>query len=163
MKDIKDKVTQQLTKYCKRAPPKAILDRYGELLENRLRLRFMAPLSFADQMRAQREYNLVKSIRRKLRKCQLILRVCDKGGGFHISTKADYEQKAAEYRQETNAYEEISYNPLQELITNVTNALKELRDSKQLPIYRYNALVPNPDKVKQSYMYLNPKAHKVKI
>ena len=46
----------------------------------------------------------------------------------------------------------LSYNPLQELITNVTNALKELRDSKQLPIYRYNALVPNPDKGKQSFI-----------
>jgi hypothetical protein len=163
LKDIKNKVTEQLTKYCRRAPPKAMLDRYEELLENRLRLRFMAPLSFADQMRAQREYELVKSIRGKLRKEQLILRVRDKGGGLHLSTKLDYERKAEEYRRQTNAYEELSYNPLEELLTNVTNALKELRDSNQLPIYRYNALVPKPDAVKQAYMYLNPKAHKVNI
>jgi hypothetical protein len=163
LKDIKNKVTEQLTKYCRRAPPKAMLDRYAELLENRLRLRFMAPLSFADQMRAQREYDLVKSIRGKLRKEQHILRVRDKGGGLHLSTKLDYERKAEEYRRQTNAYEELSYNPLEELLTNVTNALKELRDSKQLPIYRYNDLVPKPDAVKQAYMYLNPKTHKVDI
>ena len=156
-------MAKQLTNYCKRPPSKAILDRYRELLENRLRLRFMAPLSFVDQMRAQREYHLVESIRRKLRKGQLILRVCDKSGGFHISTKADYERKATEYRRDTNAYEEISYNPLQELITNVTRVLNELKDKKQLPIYLYNALVPKPNAVKQSYMYLNPKAHKVNI
>ncbi|CAF1496672.1 unnamed protein product [Rotaria sordida] len=83
--------TQQLTKYCNRASPKAMLDRYAELLENRLSLRFMARLSFTDQMRAQREYDLVKSIRRKLGKGQLILRVCDKSGGLHLSTKSDYE------------------------------------------------------------------------
>jgi hypothetical protein len=162
LKNIKDNVTQQLTKYCKRSPPKAMLDRYAELLENRLRLRFMAPLSFVDQMRAQREYDQVKSIRRKLRKGQLILRVCDKGGGLHLSTKSDYERKADEYRRDTNAYQELSYNPLEEIITNVTNALNELKEKKQLSLYYYNRLVPNLNTVKQSYMYFNPKAHKVK-
>jgi hypothetical protein len=130
---MKDKVTQQLTNYCKRAPPKAMLDRYAELLESRLRLRFMASLSFVDQTRAKREYDLVKSIRRKLRKGQLILRVCDKGGGLHLSTKSDYERKAAEYRKETNAYQELSYNPLQELYTNVTNVLNCYRHVADMP------------------------------
>jgi hypothetical protein len=34
LKNIKNNVTQQLTKYCNRSPPKAMLDRYAELLEN---------------------------------------------------------------------------------------------------------------------------------
>ena len=161
LKNMKDKVTQQLTNYCKRAPPKAMLDRYAELLESRLRLRFMAPLSFVDQMRAKREYDLVKSIRRKLRKGQLILRVCDKGGGLHLSTKSDYERKAAEYRKETNAYQELSYNPLQELYTNVTTVLNELKRTKQLKLYYYDLLVSKLNVAKQAYMYFNPKAHKV--
>jgi hypothetical protein len=163
LKDIQKNVTEQLTKYCRRAPPQAMLDRYAELLENRLRLRFMAPLSFADQMRAQREYDLVKSIRRKLRKEKLILRVCDKGGGLHLSTKLDYERKAEEYRQQTNAYVELFYNPLEELLTNVTNALNELKDNKKLLLKYYNRIVPKLNAVKQAYMYLNPKVHKVKI
>ena len=161
--DMKDKVTKQLTKYCNRAPPTPMLDRYAQLLENRLRLRYMAPLSFVDQMRAQREKYLTESIRRKLRKEKLILRVCDKGGGLHISTKADYEQKAAKYRRKTGAYEELIDNPLEEIINNVTNELKELKDTKQLSVYYYNRLVPNPLTVKQSYMYFNPKAHKVRM
>ena len=53
------KVKEQLTRYCKRIPPNAMLGRYTDLLEERLRLRYMAPLSFVDQMRAQREYDLV--------------------------------------------------------------------------------------------------------
>jgi hypothetical protein len=162
-KDMKDKVNKQLTKYCNRAPPKPMLDRYAQLLEHRLRLRYMAPLSFVDQMRAQREKQLTQSIRRKLRQEKLILRVCDKGGGLHISTKADYEQKAAEYRRNTGACEELTYNPLEEMINNVTSELKALKDTKQLSLYYYNLLVPKPEVVKQSYMYFNPKAHKVKM
>ncbi|CAF1280593.1 unnamed protein product, partial [Didymodactylos carnosus] len=72
----------------------------------------------------------------------------------------DHERKAAEYRPETQAYVELSDNPLEELITNVTKTLKELKDKKQLPLYRYNLLVPNRDAVKLSYMSFNPKAHK---
>lgn len=138
-----------------------MLDHYAELLEDRLRLRYMAPLSFVDQIRAEREYNLVKSIRQKLRKRQLILRVCDKGGGLHIMTKTDYERKAIEYRLTTNAYQELSYNPLGELFTNVTNALNNLKAKKQLSLYVYNRLIPKMNSIKQSYMYFNPKAHKV--
>lgn len=138
-----------------------MLDHYIELLEDRLRLRYMTPLSFIDQIRAEREYNLVKSIRQKLRKRQLVLRVCDKGGGLHIMTKTDYERKAAEYRSTTNAYQELSYNPMEELFTNVTNTLNNLRSRKQLSLYVYNRLMPKLNSIKQSYMYFNPKAHKV--
>jgi hypothetical protein len=64
LKDIMAKITKQLTNYCRRKPPEALLNRYAELLKNRLHLRFMAPL-FVDQMRAQHEFDQVKSIRRK--------------------------------------------------------------------------------------------------
>ncbi|CAF1094908.1 unnamed protein product [Didymodactylos carnosus] len=129
---IKGKVKRQLTNYCKREPPKAMMDRYSDLLDTRLCLRFMALLSFVNQMRAERDR--AKSIRRKLRKAKLILRVCDKGGGLHLSTKSDHERKAAEYRPETQAYVELSDNPLEELITNVTKTLKELKDKKTTSI-----------------------------
>ena len=103
----------------------------------------------------------MQSIRRKLRKGQLILRACDKDGGLHLSTKSDYERKAVEYRKETNAYQELSYNPLQELYTNVTNALNEFKRTKQLKPYYYNLLMPKLNAIKQAYVYFNPKAHKV--
>ena len=92
---------------------------------------------------------------------QLILRVCDKGGGLHIMTKTDYERKGEEFRSTTNAYQELSYNPLGELLINVMNALNNLKNRKQLSLYVYNRLTPKLNSIKQSYMYFNPKAHKV--
>ncbi|CAF3847890.1 unnamed protein product [Rotaria sp. Silwood1] len=161
VEDIREKVHRQIKNYCKREPPKAMMDHYCELIGNRLRQRFMAPLSYVDFMRAQREFRLVKSIRRKARKAKLIIRVCDKGGGLHIGSKSDYERKAAKYREDTKAYQELSYNPLKEMITNVTNALNVMKQNKELTNYNYSRLVPNPEHVKLSYKYYNPKPHKV--
>ena len=154
-------MTRQLTHYCNRAPPKPLLDRYSELLEERLRCRFMTPLPFDDQMRAERERRISQSIRRKLRKARLILRMCDKGGGLYIGTKSDYERKAAEYRQSTKAYQELPANPLETIVANVTSALKDLKDKKQLSLYRYNLMMPKANSLKLPYMYFNPKVHKV--
>ncbi|CAF3771211.1 unnamed protein product [Rotaria socialis] len=82
------------------------------------------------------------------------------GKSKKVHTFVHTEGKVAEYRRDTNAYEELSYNPLEELITHVTSALNELKEKKQLSAYRYNLLVPNSNTVKQSYLYFNPKAHK---
>ncbi|CAF4014205.1 unnamed protein product [Rotaria sordida] len=161
LQDIKEKAPRQIKNYCGREPPKAMMNHYCELVENRLRQRFMAPLAYVDFMRAQREFRLVKSIRRKARKAKLILRVCDKGGGLHIGSKSDYERKAAKYREDTKAYQELSYNPLKEMITNMTKALNAMKQNKELTNYNYNRLVPNPNLVKLSYKYFNPKPHKV--
>ncbi len=50
------------------------------------------------------------------------------------------------------------------MITNVTNALKDLKDKKQLSPYRYNVMVPKSAVIKLSYMYFNSKeVHKVKM
>ncbi|CAF4745423.1 unnamed protein product, partial [Rotaria sp. Silwood2] len=161
LKDMKEKVFRQITNYCKREPPKLMMNRFCELLENRLRQRFMAPIPYADQRRAQREYDLVKSIRRKAHKFKHIIRVCDKGGGLHIGDKSDYERKAAKYREDTKAYQELPSNPLKDMITNVINALDDMKKTKQISNYTYNRLVPNPKLVRLSYMYFNPKPHKV--
>ncbi|CAF1393936.1 unnamed protein product [Rotaria sordida] len=160
LKDITEKVKNQVKNYCKRDVPVPRMTRYSELVENLLRQHYMTPLSYVDRMRAAREFKLVKSIRRKAQHAKLIIRVCDKGGGFHIGSKSDYERKAAKYREDTKAYQELSYNPLKEIFTNVTNALDILKNNKQLPLKEYNRLMPKPDQVKLSYMYFNPKPHK---
>ncbi|CAF1515433.1 unnamed protein product [Rotaria magnacalcarata] len=160
LKDIKDKVKRQLTNYCKREPPIARMNQYSELVEDLLQQHYMAPLFYADRMRAQREFQLVQSIRRKAQRAKLIIRVCDKGGGLHIGSKIDYERKAAKYRDDTKAYQELSYNPLMEIFTNVTNAVNVLKNDKQLTLKNYNRLMPKRDDVRLSYMYFNPKPHK---
>ncbi|CAF1088999.1 unnamed protein product [Rotaria sordida] len=160
LKDITTKVKNQLTNYCRREPPVPRIKHYSELVENLLQQHYMAPLSYVDRMRAEREFKLVKSIRHKAQHAKLIIRICDKGGGFHIGSKSDYERKAAKYREDTKAYQELSYNPLKEIFTNVKNALDVLKNNKQLTLKDYNRLMPKGDQVKLSYMYFNPKPHK---
>ncbi|CAF4469899.1 unnamed protein product, partial [Rotaria sp. Silwood2] len=160
VKDINTKVKRQLKNYCNKEPPIARMKHYCELIENLLRQHYMAPLSYVDRMRAQREFELVKSIRRKAQKAKHIIRVCDKGGGLHIGNKSDYERKAAKYQEDTKAYQELSYNPLMETLTNVTNALNVLKNNKQLALKEYNRLMPKSDLIRLSYMYFNPKPHK---
>ena len=139
------------------------MKQYSEQVENKLRQHFMAPLYFVDYMRAQREFSLVKSIRRKAQKTKHIIRVCDKDVGLHIGSKSAYETKSATYREDTKAYQELSYNPLKEIITNVTNALNILKNNKQLTLKNYNCLIPKSELVKLSYMHFNPKPHMVNI
>ncbi|CAF3344148.1 unnamed protein product [Rotaria sp. Silwood2] len=160
LKDINEKVRCQLKNYCNRESPAARMKEYSQLVENLLRQHYVAPLSYVDNMRAQREFKLVKSIRRKAQKAKLIIWVCDKGGGLHIENKSDYERKAAKYREDKNAYQELSYNPLMEILTNVTNALNALKNNKQLVLKDYNHLMPKLDLVRLSYMYFNRKPHK---
>ncbi|CAF5152349.1 unnamed protein product, partial [Rotaria socialis] len=46
------------------------MNQYSELLEGLLRQHYLTPLSYADRMRAQREFQLVKSIRRKAQRAK---------------------------------------------------------------------------------------------
>ncbi|CAM2729112.1 unnamed protein product [Rotaria socialis] len=161
LKDIKDKVKRQLTNYCKREPPIARMNQYSELLEGLLRQHYLTSLSYADRMRAQREFQLVKSIRRKAQRAKLIIRVCDKGGGLHIGNKIDYERKAAKYRDDTKPYQELSYNPLMEIFTNVTNAINVLKNDKQLNLKNYNRLMPKRDDVSYPTTYIDKQFRKI--
>jgi hypothetical protein len=86
----------------------------------------MTPVSYMDQIRAKQEREIVKSIRRKLRKRKLILRENDKDGNLYISQATAFEQKAIEYRTKTGAYKELSYNPLEEILIKVTRLLNDL-------------------------------------
>ncbi|CAF5228993.1 unnamed protein product, partial [Rotaria magnacalcarata] len=67
-----DKIIKQLKDYLAiyhridRTLP--IYDIFSENLQQRLDLRYMAPLSMSSRIRAQREKNIVRSIHRKLKK-----------------------------------------------------------------------------------------------
>jgi len=123
----------------------------------------MAPLSLFDELRARRELHLVKSIRHKLTKAQLVLRPTDKSGVFHIGSSSDYERKAIEYRAKTGAYIELSSNPLNEIVNKVYRLLDNLRLTKRISVKQYNKMIPDRAKVHLAYMYFIPKAHKVSI
>jgi len=121
----------------------------------------MISLSVGDEIRARQELDLVKSIRRKLAKFELVLRQTDKSLVFHIGQAKDYERKATEYRTKTGAYLELSSNPLNEILDKVTHLLKDLRAKKQILAWQYKKMMPDRRKVKLGHMYFLPKSHKV--
>ena len=140
-----------------------IIKQLSDHLKDRLIFRQMAPLSLFDELRARRELHLVKSIRHKLTKAQLVLRPTDKSGVFHIGSSSDYERKAIEYRAKTGAYIELSSNPLNEIVNKVYRLLDNLRLTKRISVKQYNKMIPDRAKVHLAYMYFIPKAHKVSI
>ena len=124
----------------------------------------MTPLSFVDQMRAQREFNTVKSILHKLNKDHLLLRESDKGGNLCVIGASDLERKAAEYRAKTGAYIELPANPFEDILLKVTRLLNDLHmKTKELNKKDYIKMMPIRSKVELAHMYYNPKTHKVII
>ena len=89
-----------------------VIKQFSQQLQTCLHQQYMTPISYLNVYRTRRELNLVKSIRYRLKKEKLILRVTDKSGIFHIGHAKDYEQKAEAYRQKTGAYMELETNPL---------------------------------------------------
>ena len=136
---------------------------YSDRLQAYLTLRYMTPLPLKDQLRARRELNIVKSIRRKLIKYKLVLRETDKSGVLHIGRAIDYERKGVEYRRSTGAYAELPSNPFKEIIYNVTHSLNRLKTSGKLKEWQRLKLVPILEKTELAYMYFVPKPHKVII
>ena len=138
---------------------------YSERLRAYLSLRYMAPISFIDRIRARRELKLIKSIRGKLKKHRLVLRETDKSGVFHIGPEMDYEQKATEYRMKTRAYEELPSNPhpLNEVFLKVGRLLNQLRSADKIREWQRKKMMPIRTKTELAYMYFVPKTHKVVV
>jgi hypothetical protein len=122
---------------------------------------YISPLPLIDQIRARRELRLVRSIRRKLVKYKLLLRQTDKSGVLHIGHACDYERKAAKYRQETGAYEELQENPFSDIIVNATHLLNQMQATKKISEAQRLKMTPTRHKTHLAYMYFLPKPHKV--
>ncbi|CAF1497015.1 unnamed protein product, partial [Rotaria magnacalcarata] len=160
-----DKIIKQLKDYLAiyhridRTLP--IYDIFSENLQQRLDLRYMAPLSMSSRIRAQREKNIVRSIHRKLKKYKHLVRVTDKSGVFCVLSTQDHEQKALEYREKTKAYKELSSNPFEATLNKVIRLLNDLHAKQgKLRAWQYNEMRPNVKTCKLAYMYFNPKTHK---
>ena len=160
--NLTEKMISYLTDRChipRRAP---ILTELSNQLKDCLTRRYTTPLTVFDEMRAYHEYRLVKSIRCKLKKANLILRPTDKSGVLHIGSASDYERKAIEYRAKTGAYTELAFSPLEDIVNKVESVLNDLRSKKYILIKQHIKMFPNRAKVHLAYMYFIPKAHKVK-
>ncbi|CAF3160913.1 unnamed protein product [Rotaria sp. Silwood2] len=133
---------------------------YSDRLRSCLTQSYMTLIPFIDQIRALRELKLVKSIRKKLKKYKLILRETDKSGVLHIGRAIDYKRKAAEYRQTTGAYEELTSNPFNDIICTVTRLLNQLQSMKRISEWHRRKMHPVRKTTELAYMYFIPKPHK---
>ena len=162
---IMKKTVEYLSEKCRTLPSTSpLVKQFSQRLHACLTLRYMTPLPYMDQIHAKQEREIVKSIRRKLKKAKLILRESDKGGNLYVGQVAAFEQKAVEYRMKTGAYEELSYNPLEEILIKVTRLLNDLHmKTKDLSPKQYKEMIPTRKEVRLAYMYFNPKTHKVSV
>ena len=142
----------------------AIIKRFSEKLEIIFNQQFSTPtLSYRDIYRTRQELKLVLSIKRKLKKLPIVIRESDKTGIMHIGYKTDYDRKVLLYQQKTNAYTELSSNPLTETFNKVIHLLNDLSKNKEIQMWQYNKMIPNRKKIQLAYLYFIPKPHKVII
>ncbi len=123
--------------------------------------RYTNSLSYLQKYRLRKEMKLVHSIRRKLRQTHNIIRVTDKSGVFHIGSTLDYERKVKEYQIKTNAYTELSSDPLMDTFYKVVHLLNHLRSKQQITAWQHTKMMPDKNKIKLAYLYFVPKPHKV--
>ena len=161
--EIMKKIVEHLSTHCRSLRSTSpLFKQFSQRLHACLTLRYMTPLPRIDQLRAKQEREIVKSIRRKLKKGKLVLRQSDKGGNLYVGRKSLFEEKATAYRTSTGAYEELSTNPLEEILSKVTRLLNDLHmKTKVLSAKQYKRMIPTRKDVRLAYMYFNPKTHKV--
>ncbi|CAM4973951.1 unnamed protein product [Rotaria socialis] len=151
----------QLSQKCHIHAKSIIFKQFSERLLACLMFHYMNPLPFIEHVCAQRDLKTMKSIRRKLKKNQLLLRETDKGGNLYVGHINEFDEKSAEYRKKTGAYEELSSSPIEDILSKVTRLLNDLHvKTKQLSLQQYKKMIPNRLTVELAYMYYNPKTHK---
>lgn len=132
-------------------------------LQTELRHCYATSLSSRDVLRTRQEFRIMKSIRRKLKRGKLVLRMTDKSNIFYIGRAIDFEKKAQDYRERTLAYQELPSNPLEEILYKVTRLLNDLRAKNNIQANQHDQMMPKRAQVRLGYMYFNPKVHKVHI
>ena len=138
------------------------LKKYSDHLLHYLNRCYFTPLSYKDQLEAEQQAHIVASIRKTIETHQLIIRVTDKGNNFYIGSAAECEEKVQKYFADTNAFIELSNNPLREILNKVWHLLHQLESDKLILPKHCKKMLPDRDKVELSHLYFNPKTHKVK-
>ena len=133
-------------------------------IETFLRRLYTTPLPSKLQMRAQCESRLVKTIQKKLKNSNIILRQTDKSKVFHLGSAEDHHRKALEYMSKTNAYQELSsgINPYMDHLQAVLALIDPLLKKKQINLDQWKQTMrPDPKTIELAHLYFIPKPHKV--
>lgn len=135
-------------------------------VEHLFRQLYTAPLPPRLQVRVQYEQHLIRSIQRRIKASNIIIRPTDKSKAFHLGSEQDYDRKALEYMQKTHAYEEIStgINPYLEHLRAVLTLIDPLLKSKAINLKLWKRhMRPDATKIELAHLYFIPKPHKVSV
>lgn len=161
-KDIYKKIHDHLSNYPHHIPRNnAIFKKYSDHLLDYLNDIYFSPLSYKDQLMSLEQTEIVGSIRRIIKNMNLIIRVTDKGHHFYIGSASEFEHKVEKFFSDTNAFIELSYNPLNEILDKVIQSLNKLRSKDLIRKWQYEEMMPNRAKCELAHLYFNPKTHKV--
>ncbi|CAM4787294.1 unnamed protein product [Rotaria magnacalcarata] len=149
-KDIYSKVENHLTGY----PHHHLLDYLNQS--------YFTPLSYRDQLKSLERADIVGSIRRIIKNMNILIRVTDKGNNFYIGSAGEFEQKAAKFFSDTNAFIELSCNPFNEILDKVIQLLNTLRGKDLIRKCQYEQMMLDRIKCELAHLYFNPKTHKFK-
>ncbi|CAF4381813.1 unnamed protein product, partial [Rotaria magnacalcarata] len=163
-KDIYSKVENHLTDYPHRIPRNnTIFKQYSDHLLDYLNQSYFAPLSYKDQLKSLERAQILGSIRRTIKKMNLIIRVTDKGNNFYIGSAGEFEEKAENFFSDTNAFIELSSNPFNEILNKVIQLLNTLRGKDLIRKWQYEQMMPDLTNSELAHLYFNPKTHKVNL
>ncbi|CAF4807511.1 unnamed protein product, partial [Rotaria socialis] len=121
---------------------------------------YFSPLTYKNEIQALEQARTALSIRRKLKKSNLILRVTDKGHNFYIGSAIEFDKKVQKFFQDTNAFVILKENPFNEILDKVIHLLNQLHGKKLILRWQYNKMMPNRTKSELAHLYFNPKTHK---
>ena len=139
------------------------LKKYSDQLRNYLNHQYFSPLPYKDQIEAVKYAQITSSIREIIQKNKLIIRETDKGNNFYIGSAAVFEEKAQQFFKDTEAFKELTRNPLKENLNKVWNFLHKLAKDRLILQKHCMKMLPDRKKVKLSHLYFNPKTHKVNV
>ena len=137
------------------------LKKYSDQLRSYLNHQYFSPLPYRDQIEAEKHAQITSSIREIVQKNKLVIRETDKGNNFYIGSAAVFEEKAQQFFKDTEAFKELTKNPLKENLNKVWSFIHQLAKDELILQKHCTKMLPDRKKVKLSHLYFNPKTHKV--
>ena len=156
-----DKIASNLLRHYSIQSNRQIMKNLADQIKVQFDRSYRTSLSTRDVFRTQNDFRIMRAIRRKLKRNKLILRMTDKSNILYIARSIDFDQKARAYREKTQAYQELTSNPLEEILYKVTRLLNDLRAKGLIQANQHEKMMPKRERVRLAHMYFNPKVHKV--
>ena len=157
------KVRDHLIKNYRVPRTHAIFQDYSQQLLDYLQHSYFALLPYKDRLQAQQQARTMTSIRSKIKRHNLVIRLTDKGHNFYIGSASELEKKAEQFFADTDAFVELAANPFNELLKKVLDLLNDLRSKKRILKWQHEEMMPDRKTAELAHLYFNPKTHKVSL